>query len=97
MPYQTYLVRCRVGSDVDTIKQVALQLRGITGFVLLATRQGGIIVAFDDSQVERVKSWWNVDFVGGVTLDPQGQGAERLREVFARNLALQLPRGTLGD
>ena len=94
MPYQTYLVRCRVGSDVEAIKRVALQVRSINGLVLMATRQGGIVAAFDDRLVERVKGWLDVDFVGGVTLAPHGAAAEQLRHIFASHLALQVAAPT---
>jgi hypothetical protein len=50
----------------------------------------GLIVALDDAQVDRVQGHPDVRLVGGVTLNPTGYAAERLRQIFAENLSKQI-------
>ena len=89
MAMQTYLIRC-YGEDVAIIRSVALHIRNLPGLVLMATRQGVIIAAFDDSLLERVRQHGHVEFVGGVTLDPRGQAAVELHRVFTEHLTKQV-------
>lgn len=89
MAMQAYLVHCTEGT-VGTLKSIATQIRSLNGLILMATRQGVLIAAFDDAQVERVRKIGGVTFVGGVTLDPRGQAARELNAVFATHIARQL-------
>ena len=89
MSFQAYLVNCS-GGQIELLKSVAIQIRALDGLILMATRQGTIIAAFDDSQVERVRRVSGVTFVGGVTLDPRGEAARELSQVFAAHLAHQV-------
>jgi hypothetical protein len=50
----------------------------------------GVIVALDDSQASVVQAHPDVRLVGGVTLNPNGYAAERLRKIFAENLSKQI-------
>jgi hypothetical protein len=47
-------------------------------------------VALDDSQASVVQAHPDVRMVGGVTLNPSGYAAERLRKIFAENLSKQI-------
>ena len=92
MSVQTYLIRC-YGTEVDVIRAVALHVRSLPGLVLMATRQGVIIAAFDDSMFEHVRRHGHVEFIGGVTLDPRGEAAAELHRVFTEHLAKQVGGG----
>ena len=56
----------------------------------MATSYGSLIVAFDEEHLPAVRAHSQVEFVGGVTLDPNGPKAEVLTRIFAENVALQL-------
>jgi hypothetical protein len=90
MALQTYLVRCHADADVDTIKRVAVHIRSVRGLILMATRTGTIIAAFDDSLVDRISGHPAVVLVGGVTLNPNGAAAAELHRIFSANLAQQV-------
>jgi hypothetical protein len=90
MALQTYLVRCQADGDVETIKRVATFVRSLPGLILMATRTGTIIAAFDDSLVERVRHHGAVDLVGGVTLNPRGAATAELHRIFTEHLAMQV-------
>ena len=91
MAVQTYLVNVRP-AEIERIKSVARTLVGMNCLILMATHQGAIIAAFDDSQVELVRSCAGVSFVGGVTLQPYGRASGQLHRVFTDHLRLQANR-----
>jgi hypothetical protein len=89
MAFETYLVRCQPQCDVEMIKSVAVYIRSLNGLILMATRQGAIVAAFDDSLRDLVKKYRGVEFIGGVTLDPRGAAAQELHRIFVEHLGLQ--------
>jgi hypothetical protein len=90
MAIQLYLVQPTGERDEATRASIAEYVAGLGGFVLMATSYGSLILAFDEEHLPAVRSHSQVEFVGGVTLDPNGPKAEALTRIFAENVALQL-------
>ena len=90
MPLQTYLIVCRSAADIEAMKSIAQHVRGEGGLILMATRQGTLVVAFDDARLPAVKRHPLIEFVGGVTLDARGTAARELHRVFTEHLVLQV-------
>lgn len=90
MTMQMYLVQPRSREDDAVRARLAEVIANLGGFILMATDYGSLIVAFDDQYVSAVRAHPLVDFVGGVTLDPQGPAADKLQRLFAQNIALQM-------
>lgn len=90
MAVQLYLVQPVGERDDATRESIAEFIAGRGGFVLMATSYGSLIVAFDEEHLSSVKAHSLVEFVGGVTLNPNGPKAEALARIFAENVALQL-------
>jgi hypothetical protein len=90
MAIQLYLVQPVGTRDDATREAIAEFIAARGGFVLMATSYGSLIVAFDEDHLSSVKAHSLVEFVGGVTLDPNGPKSEALMRIFAENVALQL-------
>ena len=92
MAVNTYLVHLHEEhlDDDDSRDDVADLITRLGGFMLMATSAGSLIAAFDDQHLGRVKAHRAVSLCGGVSLDPKGRAADRLRAMFARNVAAQL-------
>jgi hypothetical protein len=90
MAVQLYLVQPVGERDEASRESIAECVAAIGGFILMATSYGSLIVAFDDDHLPTVKAHNQVEFVGGVTLDPNGPKTEALTRIFAENVALQL-------
>ena len=90
MAVQLYLIQPVGERDEPTRESIAEFIAGIGGFILMATSYGSLIVAFDDDHLSVVKAHNQVEFVGGVTLDPNGPKTEALTRIFAESVALQL-------
>jgi hypothetical protein len=90
MGIQMYLVQPRGESDEESRATIAESIALRDGFVLMATSHGSLIVAFDEQHVAAIRAHPMVEFVGGVTLDPNGPQAAALQRVFAENVARQL-------
>lgn len=71
--------------------QLAEMLVEVGGFVLMATGANGLIAAFDDHWLGRFERHPAVAACGAIHLDPNGAAADRLRHLFAHNVATQLP------
>ena len=92
MAVNTYLVHLHdEHQDSDASRgDVAELIARRGGFMLMATSAGSLIAAFDEDHLGHVKAHRAVAFCGGVNLDPKGRAADRLRALFARNVAAQL-------
>src|SRR5688500_11850504 len=91
MTIQTYLVVMKNNDDDQDRERVAEYISSRSGFTLMVTSRGSLIVAFDDGHLEAVRKHHLIKFVGGVTLfDSKSPYAIELRRLFARNVALQL-------
>ncbi len=90
MGMQMYLVQPEDHHNDQARETIAEFIAQRQGFILMATSNGSLIVAFDDSYVDAVKAHPVVKFVGGVTLSPDGPAAMALQRMFAQNVALQL-------
>ncbi len=92
MAVQTYLIQLKTDREGDAGAREALAdaIAGIGGFILMATGAGMIIPAFDDSNKARISGDPAVALCSGVTLNPRGAAAEKLKHLFARNVAAQL-------
>lgn len=97
MAVQMYLVHPKNPED-DSVRQGIVEWiarRG--GFVLMATSYGSLIVAMDEKWVELARAQPAVDFIGGVTLNPNGPLAAHLQQIFAQNIAAQLAERGLAE
>ena len=92
MAIQMYLINLQAdcAGDDEVRAGVAEEVARIGGFVLMATSTGALIAAFDDCHVRRLQALPAVDFCGGITLDPNGAAADKIRNFFAANVARQL-------
>lgn len=89
MAMQMYMVAFNGEFSQDKSRSVQHRVRQSGGYILMVMRTG-LIAAFDDSQVGVVQGHPDVKLVGGVTLNPSGYAAERLRRIFAENLSKQI-------
>jgi len=87
---QMYIVQTRETESDDERAAIAGFIAQLGGFVLMATSAGSLIVAFDDQYLNAVKGHHVVDFVGGVSFDPEGPLVEHLQRLFAQNVASQI-------
>jgi len=90
MAVQIYLVHPKDNADDGARATIAEYIAARNGFILMASSYGSLIVAFDERYLSAIQSHHLVNFVGGVTLDPNAPGAAALRQLFAQNVALQL-------
>lgn len=92
MAVQIYLVH--LSQDHQRDDQASAALADLTsqvgGFVLMATNAGSLILAFDEQWLPLFRQHRAVEFCGAVRVDPSGAAAERLRNLFASNVAKQL-------
>ena len=91
MAMQTYIVVVRP-AEVEAIKEVARALVARSSLVLMATKQGAIVAAFDDAEVEAIRGLRGVSFVGGVTLQQHGEASRQLHRVFTEHMRVQAMR-----
>jgi len=90
MAVQMYLVQPQGSNNDQARVTIAEFIANRQGFILMATSAGSLIVAFDESYLDEVKAHPLVDFVGGVTLNPDRPGTAAIKRLFAHNVALQL-------
>lgn len=90
MAIQIYLVHPKDNTDDNARAVIADSIVSCQGFIMMASTHGSLIAAFDEQYLAAIKSHHMVDFVGGVTLDPNSPGSDALRQLFARNVAMQL-------
>ncbi|MEO0248441.1 MAG: hypothetical protein ABIN58_02635 [candidate division WOR-3 bacterium] len=90
MAVQMYLVQTKEAESDEERATIAGFIAQLGGFVLMATSAGSLIVAFDDQYLTAVKSHHLVDFVGGVSFNPNGPLVGHLQRLFAQNVASQM-------
>lgn len=69
---------------------LAQLIHGIGGFVLMAAGSEALIAAFDEQYMPFLVRHEAVAFCGGLSLNPKGAAADKLRHLFAANVAAQL-------
>jgi hypothetical protein len=84
MVFQLYLVQPKPRSKLQDIQQIAEFIVKRKGIVLLVTNSGSLIGGFDDQLLQTVKGHPQVEFIGPVTMDPNGIFAKRLAK-FLKN------------
>lgn len=92
MSHQIFLISLRATfQDDDTVREeLAETVLGYGGFILMAVGAGGLIAAFDDQWAPFFQQHKAVETCGGLSLDPNGRAADKLRQLFAANVAAQL-------
>jgi len=77
--------------DDDGVREdIAEMLHRVGGFVLMAAGASALITAFDEQWLPLFKRHAAVEFCGALQLDPNGAAADKLRYLFAANVAAQL-------
>jgi len=92
MGMQVYIVTLRGGYTPESSRDIQRVVRASGGYILMVTRSGPII-AIDDSRAAMLARNPLVDFLGPVTLNPNGAAAGILTRIFAENLSKQLDSG----
>jgi hypothetical protein len=90
MAVNMYLIQPKDAEDDGAREQIAAHIGNLGGFILMATSAGSLLAAFDEAHLGRIKQHVLVEFVGGLSLNPQAPGAAALQRRFAENIALQL-------
>ena len=92
MAHQIFLVSLHASHcDSDAVRDDLAQLiHGIGGFVLMAAGSEALIAALDESYLPLLERHEAVAFCGGLNLNPNGAAADKLRRLFAVNVAAQL-------
>lgn len=89
MSLQMYIVTFKGAFTEETSRDVQRFVRECGGLILMATRNGPLVL-LNPTKVAAVARHPDVEFVGGVTLDPSGLAADRLQRIFRENLREQL-------
>jgi hypothetical protein len=92
MAHQIFLVSLLpTHCDDDAVREdLAEVIHGVGGFILMAAGSEAVIAAFDEQWLPLLKRHPAVASCGGLSLDPNGAAAEKLRRLFAFNVAAQL-------
>lgn len=92
MAHQIFLVSLRSSHcDSDAVRDdLAQAIHGVGGFVLMAAGSEALIAAFDELHLPLLQKHEAVAFCGGLCLNPRGAAADKLRRLFAANVAAQL-------
>lgn len=100
MAHQIFLVSLYASHcDSDAVRDdLADVIHGVGGFVLMAAGSEALITAFDQQYLPVLERHEAVAFCGGLSLNPYGTAADKLRRLFAANVAAQLnARDVAGD
>jgi len=89
MGMQMYIVGVKGGITEASSHEVQRAVRASEGLILMVTRSGPL-VAVDDARVPALSKHPLIAFMGPVNLNPHGFAAERLQQIFAKNLSRQL-------
>jgi hypothetical protein len=92
MAHQIFLVSLHsASSDDDAVREELAELiHRWGGFILMAAGSDALITAFDEQWLHLLKRHDAVAFCGALSLDPNGAAADKLRRLFAANVAAQL-------
>lgn len=96
MSHQIFLISLRAAfQDDDAVREeLAESIHRSGGFILMAAGVAGLIAAFDDQWASFFQQHRAVETCGGLSLDPNGMAAGKLRQLFAANIAAQLAAHT---
>jgi hypothetical protein len=89
MATQMYFVAIQGEFSQQASHEIQQVVHDRGGFILMVTRTG-LIAVLDDSQAPIIRKHPRVKSMGGVTLNPRGVAAERLKRIFAENLSKQI-------
>jgi hypothetical protein len=92
MAHQIFLIGLHeaVQHEDAVREELADMVSRIGGFILMAAGAGGLITAFDEQWQPLFKQHKAVETCGALSLDPNGAAANKLRHLFAANVAAQL-------
>ena len=92
MSHQIFLISLRAAfQDDDAVREeMAETIHRCGGFILMAAGAAALIAAFDDQWLPLFQKHKAVETCGGLNLDPNGLAADKLRQLFAANVAAQL-------
>lgn len=92
MSHQIFLISLHAAAQDDDAarEELAEMVHRAGGFILMAAGAGALITAFDEQWLAIFKQHPAVDSCGALTLDPRGAAADKLRHLFAANVAAQL-------
>ncbi|HMO47743.1 MAG TPA: hypothetical protein PKB14_17155 [Rubrivivax sp.] len=92
MAHQIFLVSLQTSRcHSDAVREdIAQMVHAVGGFVLMAAGSEALITAFDEQWLPLFRRHEAVAFCGGLSLDPRGSAANKLRHLFAANVAAQL-------
>jgi hypothetical protein len=92
MSHQIFLISLHAASEDDDAvrEELAEIVHRVGGFVLMAAGASALITAFDEQWLPLFKRHPAVEFCGALQLDPNGAAADKLRHLFAANVAAQL-------
>ncbi len=99
MAHQIFLLSLRAGAqDDDAVRdELAETVNRVGGFMLLAAGDSCLIAAFDEQWLAYFRQHRAVEFCGALQLDPNGKATDRLRQLFAANVAAQLASRGAGE
>jgi hypothetical protein len=92
MSHQIFLIALHPDSQNDDAvrDELAETLHHVGGFVLMAAGASVLIAAFDEQWLPLFNRHAAVETCGALQLDPNGAAADKLRHLFAVNVAAQL-------
>lgn len=92
MAHQIFLISLHAAAQDDDAARddLAETVHRVGGFVLMAAGAAALITAFDEKWVPLFKQHAAVESCGGLNLNPNGAAADKLRHLFAANVAAQL-------
>lgn len=95
MAHQIFLLQLQPAAAHDDAQRedIARTVLQAGGFVLMAAGDEALIAALDERWLPLLRRHPGVALCGGLQLDPQGAAAEKLRRLFAANVAAQLAGG----
>lgn len=92
MAHQIYLISLLAArsQDDEVRDELAELIHHAGGFILMAAGADALVTAFDEQWLGAVRRHHAVAFCGAISLDPNGAAANKLRHLFAANVAAQL-------